>query len=394
MTFLRNSVWVFCLGACSIARAVYAPIPEQQQGKDLLITVESGFSYNTNIFGAANNAISSFVFEVSPSVTFNSSLTDQTFFSGTFTPRVDYFEKRPGSKTLYSQDVDARLSHAFSKLSVLDLSNVYSYNQNPEAILNGGPVNSDQTLQSDELDGRYSFSPVEKLGVVLKARSLYYDYVNAALGDQLNRFENLYGAEFDYALLPEFKLAGEVRHQDVDYENNPSYNNKHTDFAMVGFDYAAGPSLSASLRAGGEYRQYAASGLSSTTTPYVEASAKYDYQKGSFVSLGYTYSLVESSNPVLFADEKQNRVFLNVQHALSPLIVASASIDYEPSTLVGRGAQPNAREDSTHGGVAATYLPNKNWRITASYDYDFVNSAIEDRGLNRSRVGVNATLSF
>ena len=74
--------------------------------------------------------------------------------------------------------MDARLAHSFSPTSVLDVTDSYSYDQNPEALLNGAPVNTDQTLQSNEFDGRYTFAPTEKLGLVLKARSVYYDYIN------------------------------------------------------------------------------------------------------------------------------------------------------------------------------------------------------------------------
>jgi hypothetical protein len=377
---------------CQSARAVYAPIPDQQQGRDLSFSLESGISYNSNIFGAATGPIGSLVFEVAPDVTFNSSLSNQTFISAGFRPTLDYFDNRPGEKLLYSQAVDARLAHSFSPTSVLDVSDAYSYDQNPEAILNGAPVNTDQTLQSNAFNARYSFAPTEKLGLVVKARSVYYDYISEQLGEELNRFENLYGLEFDYTLLPDLKAAGEYRHQDVDYSNDPSNNNKHSDFLMAGFDYNVGPKLTASLRLGVEYRHR--DGLSDETSPYAEFSTKYDYAKGSFVSAGYSYSLEETSNPLLFSDEKTNRIFVNIQHALSALIVGSASIDYEPATLVGRPGQADVREDTTHAGVALTYLPSRDWKVTASYDYDFVDSGLSDRGLDRSRVGVSATVVF
>jgi hypothetical protein len=383
---------VLALCVCQPARAVYAPIPEQQQGKDLSFSVESGISYNNNIFGAATNPIGSFIFEVAPDLTFNASLTDQTFFTAGFRPTLDYFENRPGEKLLYSQAVNARLAHSFSQSSVLDVSDSYSYDQNPEAILNGAPVNTDQTLQSNEFNARYSFAPTEKLGMVLKARSIYFDYISELLGEELNRFENLYGLEFDYSLLPELKVAGEYRHQDVDYSNDPSDNNKHSDFLMAGFDYSLGPRLSTSMRLGVEYRHR--DGLSDETSPYAEFTTKYVYAKGSFVSAGYSYSLEETSNPLLFSDEKTNRIFANIQHAFSALIVGSASLDYEPATLVGRPGVPDISEDTTHAGVALTYLPTRDWTVTASYDYDFVDSGISNRGLDRSRVGVSATVLF
>jgi Putative beta-barrel porin 2 len=380
------------LGFCAILRAVYAPIPVQQQGQDVTISLETGITYNTNIFGAATDPVSSLVYEVSPDITFNSSLSNQSFLTASFHPTLDYFDNRPGEKTIYSQAIDAKLAHAFSKTSVFDVSDAFSSDHNPEALLNGVPVNSDQSLDSNEFDTRYTFSPVEKLGMAVKARSVYYDYTDQVLGDELNRFENLYGLEFDYALLPELKAAGEYRHQDIDYTTDPQDNNKHSDFLMAGFDYAAGPQMTASLRLGAEYRRRA--GLSDETSPYVEFSSKYDYAKGSFVSVGYVYTFEETSDPIHFSDEKTNRLFVNIQHAFSALIVGSASVDYEPAKLVGRPGQTDIEEDTTHAGVALSYLPTKNWTVSASYDYDFVDSQLSYRGMNRSRYGLSATVVF
>lgn len=393
MRLIRVIVAGSGLGLCAAARAVYAPIPDQEQGKDLTISLEAGITYNNNIFGAATDAIGSVVYELSPKISFNVSVTDNTFFSASYKPTLDYFDNRPGTKAVYSQALDGQLAHKFSETSVLTLTDAYEYNQNPESLLNGTAVNTDQTLQSNEFDGRFTFAPTEKLGLVVKARSAYFDYTNPILGSQLNRFENLYGVESDYTLLPELKAAGEYRHQDVDYSNNPSSNNKHTDFLMAGFDYSAGPKLTASIRLGGEYRQYEG-GIASSTTPYAELSGKYDYAKGSFVSVGYTYSLEETSDPVHFSDEKLNRMFVNIQHAFSALIVGSASFDYEPASLQGRFGQADVSEDSTHAGVALTYLPTKSWTVSASYDYDFVDSGIASRGLNRSRVALSTTVLF
>jgi len=380
------------LGFCTLARAVYAPIPEPEKGKGLTISVEGGITYNNNIFGAATDPIGSTVFEVSPRFAFNSSLSEQSFLSATFQPRLDYFDNRPGSKMLYSQDLGARLAHAFSPTSVLDLADAYSYDQNPEALLSGVPVNTNQTLQSNQFDGKFTFSPVPRLSMALKARVVYFDYTDPLIGDELNRFENLYGLESDYSLLPNLALAGEYRHLDVDYRNNPAFDDKHSDFLMAGFDYKPGPKMTASLRVGGEYTRR--DGLSTETTPFAEFAAKYEYAQGSFISAGYTYDLEETSNPVLFSDARTNRMFVSLQHAVTAAIVASAYVQYAPATLLGRSGQPNIEEDSTLAGLALTYLPNKNLKVTASYDYNFVDSGISSRGMNRSLTGVSATVIF
>ena len=228
--------------------------------------------------------------------------------------------------------------------------------------------------------------------MALKTRVMYFDYIDPVIGDELNRFENLYGMEFDYSLLPNLALAGEYRHLDVDYRNDPADNDKHSDFLMAGFDYKPGPKMTASLRVGGEYTRR--DGLSSETNPFVEFAAKYEYAQGSFISAGYTYDLEETSNPVLFSDQRTNRMFVNLQHAITAFIVASASVQYAPATLVGRSGQADVEEDSTLAGLALTYLPTRNWKITASYDYQFVDSGISSRGMNRSVTGLSATVIF
>jgi hypothetical protein len=380
------------LGLCAVARAVYAPIPDQAQGKDFSVTLEGGITYNTNIFGTATGDISSLIYEVAPKLSFNASISDSTFFSSDIAPKLDYFENRPGNKALYSQELDARIAHAYSKTSVADVSDVYSYDQNPEAIVNGAPVNSNQTLQSNEFDAHFSFSPTQKLGLIAKARSTYYDYIDPVLGTLLNRFENLYGLEGDYTLLPDVKAAFEYRHLDVDYSNNPGTNNKHSDFLMGGFDYNPGPKLTLSARLGGEYRHR--DGLGDTTSPYAEASAKYEYGKDSFISTGYTYSLQETSDPSTYTDEKVNAMFVNVQHSFTPLFVGSASLSYSPAQLNARQGHANITEDTTAAGVALTYIPTKNVTVSATYDYDIVDSQVASRGFTRSRVGLTSTVVF
>src|SRR5688500_2978207 len=62
-------------------RAVYAPIREQEQGKDLTVSVKGGVSYASNIFGAATNERDSVIWTLAPRAAYNASLTAQTFFS-------------------------------------------------------------------------------------------------------------------------------------------------------------------------------------------------------------------------------------------------------------------------------------------------------------------------
>lgn len=373
-------------------RAVYAPIPEQEQGKDLTVTVAGGVSYDSNIFGGATDAISSTVFEVAPRIAYNASITDQTFFSASYALTLDNFERRPGQKLLDSHDVTLRLAHAFSKSTILDLTNDLMLARNPQSLLNGVALNTDQSFTHNQFDAHVTTPLTPKLKTELKARSSYTKYRNGAIGRLLDRIENLYGVAADYAVLPEVKAVAELRHQDVYYRKLGESKNKYSNYVMAGADYDVAKKLTLSGRLGAEWRQRL--GAENTAAPYAEFSGRYAYAEKSFITTGYAYTFDESSDPTRFTDEKLNRFFVNVEHSLTALIVASASADYEPGVLEGRLGQANLNETSSRYGAALSYLPTKNWTVSVSYDFDDTHSDDQSRTTQRHRVGVNASYTF
>ena len=391
MNFVRI-LMIGGLAAAVPAWAVYAPIPEQDQGKEWTVTVRADVSHDSNIFGAQTGAISSMVYEVAPKIAFNASLTDQTFASASYELTNDYFENRPGSKNLDSHDLAARLAHAFSTETTLDLSDEYSITRNPQSLLSGVTINTDQSYNSNEFNGRFTTSLAPQTGVTVKFRSMNYSYDNAVLGASIDRTENLYGLAGNYDLVPEMKLSAEYRHEDVLYRVSGDNKDKHSDFLLGGFDYSVAKKVTATVRVGAEWRQR--DDQQNVTAPYAEMSLKYDYAQGSFISAGYVHTLEETSNVVLYTDTKVNRFFVNVQHALSALFVASGSIDFEPSQLQGVIGSPDRNETTTRLGVALSYIPTKNWTVTAHFDYDHVDSDDPSRGQNRDRVGLGASYAF
>lgn len=371
---------------------VYAPIPEQEQGKELTATLRAGISHDSNIFGASTAAISSAVFTFAPSLKFNSSLTDQTFFSAAYRLTLDNFQDRPGDKTLDSHNLDVRLAHSFSPTTNIDLSNTYAIAKNPESLLAGVPLNTDQSYKRNQFDGRLTTATGQKTSLAGKLRSTYYDYDNPTLGASIDRTELLYGVSATHDILPEVKATAEFRHQDVSYRTGGATKDKQSNFLIGGFDYAMARKFTATGRLGYEWRQRA--GAPDDNAPYVELSGKYDYAQRSYLTGGFVHTFEESSNVAQFTDTKVSRFFINLQHALSALIVASGSITYEPSTLQGRGAQVDVDERTTRFGMALTYLPTHNWTISGTFDNDRVSSDLASRSMSRRRYGINAAYSF
>jgi len=372
--------------------AVYAPIPEQDQGKDLTISVRGGLSHDSNLFGASTGAVGSAIWELAPRIAYNASVTDQTFVAASYGLTLNQFENRPGEKLLDSHDIALRLAHAFSATSNIDINEVYLISRNPESLLAGIPLSPDQSFARNQLDGRYVTPLSPKVGLTIKARSVNFDYRTATLGRSLDRTENLYGVTGDYALVPELKLVAEYRHQDVYYRKLGETKNKSSDYIMGGVDYSLARKLTVTGRLGVEARRRSAE--RDATAPFAEASLKYDYAERSFLAAGYGYSLDETSDTARFTDSRINRFFLNVQHSVTALIVASTSLGWEPAQLQGRRGVANVDENTSRVGFALTYLLRPNWGLSATYDHDRVNSDDAARDLRRERVGVNSTYSF
>jgi len=378
--------------------AGYAPIPEQEQGKAWSVSLRAGAVYDSNIFGAPTKEISSEVFSASPKIAFNASVTDQTFVTASYQPTLDYFTDRPGDKSLLSHELLGRVAHAFSPTTTVDIMDFFQISKNPESLLPGvagsNPtlLNTDQSFKRNQFDASFSTNVTEKTSTTVKVRSTEYRFDDATLGQSLDRTENLYGLAGSYDIVPEAKGVAEYRHQTIDYRSAGANKDKTSDFLLGGVDYKAAEKLTASARLGVEWRRRA--GEKDQTAPSAELSLKYDYAEQSFVSGGYAYTLDESSDVANYTDTKVNRFFINLQHAIAPLIVASGSVDYEPSVLQGRRGISNANETTLRFGAAISYLPTKNWTLSATYDYDRVNSDVAVREMVRSRTGLSATYAF
>lgn len=374
------------------ALAVYAPIPEQDQERNLKVSVRAGLSHDSNIFGAASNEVDSVIWTLAPRIDATASLTDQTFLSAGYGLTLDRFDRRPGDKLVDSHDLNVRLAHAFSKATTLEFMESLLVSRNPESLLAGVPLNTDQSFTRNQLDGRFVTPVAPKTSLTAKARSTNFKYRNDSLGRNLDRTETLLGLAGNHQLVPELKLVAEFRFQDVSYRRAGDLKDKTSNYLMAGVDYDVAQKTSLSARLGGERRSRDAE--RDVTAPYAEFSARHDYAPKSYLAGGYVYTLEETSDIVRFTDARVHRLFGSVQHALSALVIASASVTYEPSQLQGRRGVADVDETTVRSGVALTYLPTKNWSASATFDRDRVRSDDSSRGLRRSRIALGATYAF
>ena len=375
--------------------AVYAPIPEQEQGKALTVYLATGAFYDTNIFGGSVNEVSSYVYELNPSVVFNASIDAKTLVAASYRLSLDYMPDRPGKKELDSHEFTGRVAHTFTPLMSLDLSDTYQLAKNPESLLPGVAtvVNTDQSYRRNLFDSRFAAGLTKRTGLVFKGRSTRYDYENSNLGLSLNHNEYLAGLAAEHAVLPDLKTVLEYRHLIINYDTAGDTKDKRSDFLLIGADHAVSERFGLTGRLGMERRRRA--GGTSDTLPYAELGLKLDYGKSSYVAFGYSYSVEETSNIELYSDMSVNRYFVNVQQAIVTQVTATASLNWEPSRLHGRsGIHADLDETNTQLGLALIYRPGKVWSVSAVFDYDRINSDDSSRKLKRARTGLSAKYVF
>ena len=392
MKNLKRFALAVALLAPTLAFAIYAPIPELEQGKALTYRLGASGYQDSNIFGAATNEIESFVWNVNGKIAFNGSIDDQTFASASYFISNDYVVDRPGDQNLTNQTFAGRIAHSFSPATNIDVSGTYDIAENPESLQAGIPLNTDQSYNRAQVDARFTTGFGQKGSVVAKYRFIDYAYETESLAQELDHDENLLGLEVGYAMLPETKIVGEYRYQTINYGTAGALKDKTSNFLMAGFDYNPSKEIMVTARGGVEDRER--DSQPDVTAPYVELSTRYTYAQNSFLAAGYSYTLEEPSDTLRYNDSEVNRFFVNVQHRLSGPFTFSGTITYEPAQLQGRSAQPDIDEETLRFGVGVTWQPTKNWTVSGTYDLDDIQSDDPGREQNRDRIGVSASFTF
>ena len=373
--------------------AVYAPIPEEELGKALVVKLGSGIFHDTNIFGAPQNEQDSMVYRLAPSISYNASLTDQTFLSASYDVNMDYVADRPDNTTLWTHVLSARLAHSFNPDSILDITEKFSIIESPESLLPGLPLNTDQSYNHNQFDASYTNKLGERFGYELKARSQIFAYKVDSLATQLDRDEFLLGISVIHDVSEITKVLGEYRFQDVAYAQAGQFKDKQSNFFLGGIDYAPSETFSLSLRGGLEQRNR--SGAPDDTAPRTEFTARYEYGERSYLAAGYISALEEISNVQQYTDIQVHRFFVNLQHALSAQTTGSLFYNVEPSQLLGRpGFSADGDEVTQRLGTALSWQPRRGWLVSGSIDVDVTDSDDPFRDLDRTRVGVDVRYSF
>lgn len=437
MNKITTSAGIVALAAASVQAQNLAPAAGSQEAtKPWSISATLRGFYDDNYATAPNWAErDSFGFEVSPSASLNI-IRDQTALGLNYVYSMRWYEDRDDAglpSADHAHQVNAKLSHAFTPRFKLDLSDSLVYAQEPELVESASTGIPSTFLRGDgDVFRNYaqislSAGITEKITAVLGYQNEYYDYEDDGLNSRsalLDRMEHRASANLRFVVLPQTVAVAGYQYEVVDYNADdpigiPGFlysseeRNSHSHYFYGGVDQGITPTLNASLRAGAQFTEYDDLNVIKQINPnqeddgwapYVDANMTWVYTPGSYAQLGVRHQIAQTDvgfiqTPTGFApnlDAESTSVYGSVSHRFGAFI-ASAIASYQHSTYdVDVGDE--AADDYFMVGVNLTYEINKFLAVEAGYNFDYLDSELDDgvrdfRSFDRNRVyvGVRGT---
>ena len=370
---------------------IYAPVPAPEQGSAVTVSLIGGVHWDTNVLGTPDSEIESAVYYASSRIMVGQGTDTQTTFTGYYDLKAFFYSDRPTENSLYNHEFIGTLNHEFSEAAQIFVSDTYSIIDDPESI-DVGILQTNQSHNQNRFNTRFRYDASEQLNVVLKFRNIDFSYDNSDVSEILDRNETRAGAEIGYQVQPTARVVAEYRYQSVNYGSAAVLKDSSSSFFLGGLDWDPDPKTKVNARFGLEDRDRSAS--SGVSSMYATVAVLHKYADRSYLSVGASFNIQETTNPVEYSDEEVLGFFVNAQHAVSGTLFIGGSVFYDNSDLRPRGANASITDGGLRLGLNMTYEPRPNWSAIFSLDYDDVSSDDPKRSQQRFRVGISARYTF
>ena len=418
------SAGLAALGAASL-QAAYAPglTPLEKSKPWTISALLRGFYDDNPVDSVKSMRQESWGFEFSPSLAVNVAL-DQTLIGFNYTYDMRYYEARPKNDADHDHQVSLKINHAINDRFKLDVSDIFHYGQEPE--LQTGIATTLRTQQNYiHNNGRVAFNaeltPI--LGLELAYQNDYWDYDQSGAGSLsalLDRTEHLGSITARWQLDPGTVgllgyRYGVVDHNGKDSLNqnsapppfgagytNPNIRDQNSHFVFVGVDNNFTSQLNALIRVGAQFTDYPnASSVGqddSTVSPWLDASATWTYNPGSYLQLGVKHErnqtdVAFAGTPTPVQDQESTAVYGVVNHRITPKLTGSLLGQIQHSSFRGGGVVDRDVDQLGTIGANLSYQFTTFVSGEVGYNYDRLDSDLAFRSFTRNRVyfGVRAT---
>lgn len=449
------SVGLVAIGASGIQSASGQALMAADASKPWSVSATLRGFYDDNVATIPNHATvpegshrDSFGFEVSPAAALAWSMDQTTITLGALYS-FKHYDHIPFGSTSHNDNTftfNAGLTHAFNEQISLRVSDAFVVGQEPDLLRAGNTFATFQRVSGDNIRN-YGMIGLDaqltpEIGLGVGYDNAFYDYKDRGAGvsglvvqpstaGALNRIENRAHIELNYLVLPETKALIGYQFTDVDYNANelisgtffdpstgaivldpngnltlfnPIYSkhrNSREHTGYVGAEQTFSPQLKGSIRVGASYTEYPNDDVvSSTWTPYVNASLRYHYTELSYVEGGFSFDrnatdVVGGGTPsALTVDAESAVVYASLNHAITPHLIGSLLGQFQNSHYHG-GTFNNNDEQYYLLGLNLAYRFNQYFSTEVGYNYDrLASSSAINRTFDRNRVYIGVTASY
>jgi len=445
------SVGLVAIGASGIQIASAQALGAPDASKPWSVSATLRGFYDDNDSTLPNNATvpdgrhrDSFGFEVSPSAALAWSVDQTTITLGALYS-FRHYDHIPLNATGHNDNTftfNAGLTHAFNEQISARVSDSFVIGQEPDLLRAGNTFSTFQRVSGNNIRN-YGMIGLDaqltpEFGIGAGYDNAFYDYkdrgpgfgtavVQPSLAGALNRIENRAHIEGTWQVMPETKALIGYQFTDVNYNANeliggsvlhdffgnpvavfdPVFSKnrdsrEHTGY--VGAEHSFSPQFKGAVRVGASYTDYynqnSSSTMSSSWTPYVNATLRYNYSPQSFVEGGFSYDrnatdVVGAGLPgTTTLDAESAVVFLSVTHALTPQLFANLLGQFQNSSYRG-GTYDGNDEQYYLLGLELEYRFNQYFSAHAGYNYDRLESSSAlNRTFDRNRVYIGVTATY
>ena len=365
----------------------------------------------------------SFGFELSPSAELNWVLP-QTYIGLSYVYGMRYYEARPKSKTDHSHQADLKLNHAFTERYKLDVSDSFVVAQEPDLLAKSGdPLRREGNNVRNSASLNFDAGLTDQLSVRAGYSNTFYDYTEdegdvaslggaGSLSSLLDRMEHVGTIDLRWQVLPNTSGILGYKYGVTDYNEGhelaPGIKSDKRDttshYVYVGADHSFIPQLNASVRGGAQITKYdnIEARLDDTrVSPYAEGNLTWTYNPGSYVQLGVRHTRLATDisflslalqEENLTLDQEATTIYSTINHRITPKLNGNIVGQFQHGSFESGDAN-NKTENIFLIGFNLSYEINKFLSADAGYNFDRLDSDIEDRSFSRNRVylGIHAT---
>ena len=449
------SVGLVAIGASGIQTASAQALGAPDASKPWSISATLRGFYDDNTATIPNNVTlppgvhrDTFGFEVSPSAALAWSVDQTTLTIGAMYSFLHY-DRIPLNATGHNDNdftFNVSLTHAFNEQIAARVSDSFVIGQEPDLLRAGNTFATFQRVSGNNIRNQGMLGLDAQLtpdfGFSFGYDNAFYDYKDRGAGlsgvvvqpstaGALNRIENRAHIEGTYQVMPETKALIGYQFTDINYNAheliggtlvdpatglpffdasgnpivfNPVFSRdrnsrEHTGYA--GLEHNFSPEFKGAIRVGASYTEYPNDpAISSSWTPYVNATLRYNYAPLSYVEGGFSYDrnatdVVGAGLPnTTTLDSESAVVFLSVNHAITPHFIASVIGQFQNSKYHG-GTFNNNDEQFYLLGLNLEYRFNQYFSTEVGYNYDRLESSSAlNRTFDRNRVYIGITATY